>query len=131
MRYPLSHSTELILLGSNIFIALFGLYLAFHHYKNSTEDPELGSLGILIKNKFYIDETLYALIVKPLFWLSHFIARTLDEKLIDGFIHTLSSSYQRLAYYSDYIQNGNVRYYALYMSVGIVSIFVYLFIGGY
>jgi len=131
IRYSLSHSHELILLGLNIFIALVGIFFAFSHYKNRSKEPSLGRLEVLITNKFYIDEILYALAVRPLAWISLFITRTLDEKIIDGFIHTVSSSYQRLSYYSDYVQNGNVRYYALYMSVGIVCIFVYLFVGGY
>ena len=131
IRYHISHSNELILLGSNILVALFGIGLAFSHYKSSSKDPSFGYLEIIIKNKFYIDELAHTLIVRPLKALSLFISDTLDEKIIDSFIHKVSSSYQRLSYYSDYVQNGNVRYYALYMSVGIVSIFMYLFIGGY
>ncbi len=131
IRYPISHSNEFILLGLNIFIAILGIFFAFSHYKNSSIDPSLGSLDRLIRNKFYVDEILYALFVRPLAWMSDFISKTLDEKLIDGFIHMLSSSYQRLSYYSDYVQNGNVRYYALYMTVGIVGIFVYLLIGAH
>ena len=131
LRYSIAHSTELILLAVNIGVAFLGIYFAFSHYKNSSIDPSFGTLEFLLKSKFFIDEILYALTARPLAWMSDFITKTLDEKLIDGFIHGLSSSYQRLSYYSDYVQNGNVRYYALYMSVGIVGIFVYLFIGGY
>ena len=131
VRYHISHTNELILLGSNIIVALFGIGLAFSHYKSSSKDPSFGYLETLIKHKFYIDEIAHQLLVRPLEALSTFISQTLDEKLIDGFIHMVSSSYQRLAYYSDYVQNGNVRYYALYMSVGIVGIFMYLFVGGY
>jgi NADH:ubiquinone oxidoreductase subunit 5 (subunit L)/multisubunit Na+/H+ antiporter MnhA subunit len=129
MRYSLSHSTELILLVINIAFALFGIVLAYAHYAKSSADPSFGKLEIWIKNKFYLDEIMYALIVRPLHALSNLIV-FIDEKIIDAFIHKVSSSYQRLSYYSDYVQNGNVRYYALYMSIGIVGIFVYLYIGG-
>jgi NADH-quinone oxidoreductase subunit L len=131
LRRPLSHTSEILLLILNIAVAFSGIFFAYSHYKSSSQDPSLGWFDNLLLNKFYIDEILHALVVRPLDWLSDFISKTLDENLIDGFIHAISSSYQRLSYYSDYVQNGNVRYYALYMSVGIVGIFVYLFIGGY
>ncbi len=131
IRYHISHSTELILLLSNLLAAFLGLFFAYSHYKERSEDPSLGSFEMLVKNKFYVDELLYALTARPLAWLSTFIASILDERLIDGCIHKVSRSYQRLSYYSDYIQNGNIRYYALYMSVGIVGISLYLFAGGY
>ncbi|PHR55159.1 MAG: NADH-quinone oxidoreductase subunit L [Arcobacter sp.] len=126
IRFHLSHSSELILLFVNISVSLTGIFFAFSHYKLSSKDPILGFLDKPIKNKFYIDEIYYFIFVKPLAWLSVFFVKVIDEKIIDAFIHKLSSGYQRLSYYSDSVQNGNVRYYALYMSVGIVCIFVYL-----
>lgn len=126
IRFYLSHSSELILLFINISVSLMGIYFALSHYISSSKDPSLGILDKPIKHKFYIDEIYYSIFVKPLAWLSVFIVKVIDEKIIDSFIHTVSSGYQRLSYYSDYVQNGNVRYYALYMSVGIVCIFIYL-----
>jgi len=125
-HFHLSHSSELILLFVNISVALSGIYFAFSHYKQSRIDPSLSILDKPIKQKFYIDELYTVLIVKPLNWLSLFFVKVVDEKIIDAFIHWLSSGYQRVSYYSDAVQNGNVRYYALYMSVGIVCIFIYL-----
>jgi len=125
-HFHLSHSTEFILLSVNITVALSGVYFAFSHYRQSSKDPSLGFLDKPIKNKFYIDEFYVMIFVKPLAWLSVFFVKVVDEKIIDAFIHKISFGYQRLSYYSDNVQNGNVRYYALYMSVGIVCIFVYL-----
>ena len=129
MRYGLSHLSEIILLLVNVSFALIGILMAYAHYKDSSVDPSFGAIEKWIKNRFYIDELYAILIVKPIGYLSHLIVY-IDEQLIDRFIHLISSSYQRLSYYSDYVQNGNVRYYALYMSVGIVSIFIYLGIQG-
>lgn len=125
-HFHLSHNVELILLFVNISVALSGIYFAFSHYKQSSYDPSLGFLDKPIKNKFYIDEIYYVIFVKPLSWLSLFIVKVIDEKIIDAFIHKVSSGYQNISFYTDNIQNGNVRYYALYMSVGIVCIFVYI-----
>ena len=125
LRYHLSHQTEILLLLSNILIAFLGIFMAYVHYVKREKEPSLGFLNMLIKNKFYIDE-MYALIfTKSLEKLSDFIV-FIDESVIDVFIHKLAYAYQRLAYYSDLVQNGNVRYYALYMTVGIVGIFSYI-----
>jgi len=125
VRYHLSHQTELILLLSNILIASLGIFMAYIHYAKTSNEPSLGALTKLLTNKFYIDELYHLLFVRPIEKLSVLIV-FLDEKLIDVFIHKIASGYQKLAYYSDVIQNGNVRYYALYMTVGIVGIFVYM-----
>jgi len=125
IRHHLSHETELILLISNILIASLGILMAYLHYVKSEHEPSFGFLDTLLLNKFYIDELYDELLVKPLGKLSNLIV-FFDEKIIDGTIHKVSSGYQRLAYYSDHIQNGNVRYYALYMTVGIVGIFTYI-----
>ena len=130
MRYSISHSQELILLITNVTISAFGILLAYLHYKDSSQDPAFGRLEVWIQNKFYVDEFFHLIFVKPIHFLSEFIVNFLDKKIIDALIHEISSSYQKLSYYSDVIQNGNVRYYALYMSVGIVCIFIYLGIQG-
>jgi len=129
MRYPLSHFDEMLLLLSNISFALLGILIAYAHYKDSAKDPGFGTIEKWVKEKFYIDEIYSICIIRPIGHLSRLIVY-IDEQLIDRFIHLASSSYQRLSYYSDYVQNGNIRYYALYMSVGIVSIFIYLGIQG-
>ena len=125
IRYHLSHSTELILLISSVSVALVGILFAYVHYAKTSKDPNLGYISTLVQNKFYIDELYMAVFVKPLHKLSLFIV-FVDEKVIDMLIHKVSYGYQKLSYYSDSVQNGNVRYYALYMSVGIVGIFIYI-----
>jgi len=125
LRYHLSHQTETLLLLSNIFIASLGIFMAYVHYVKRATEPSLGFLNMLIKNKFYIDEIYALLFTRSLQRLSDLIV-FIDEKIIDVVIHKIASTYQRLAYYSDLVQNGNVRYYALYMTVGIVGIFTYI-----
>jgi len=121
----LSHTTEFILLGLNIFVASLGILMAYVHYGKTSQEPSLGFLSTLLSNKFYIDELYQNLLVRPLEKLSLALVY-LDEKVIDAFIHKITNGYQRLSYYSDSVQNGNVRYYALYMSAGIVGIFIYV-----
>ena len=129
IRYHVSHSTEIVLLIANLSFALLGIVTAYFTYRNSSKDPSFAFLGTLMENKFYVDEILHTIFAKPLGFLSNAIVY-IDEKLIDVFIHKITSAYQKLSFYSDYMQNGNVRYYALYMTAGISSIFIYLFITG-
>ncbi len=129
IRHYLSHSDETVLLLVNISSSLLGILMAFIHYKNSSDDPSFGVVERWIKNRFYIDKSYTMMFVRPIGFLSRLIV-FLDEQLIDRLIHKIASSYQRLSYYSDYVQNGNARYYALYMGIGIVSIFIYLGIQG-
>ena len=129
IRYTLSHTAELGLLAVNLTFALLGVLMAYAHYKDSSIDPSFGFLENMIKNKFYVDELFALFIVRPINFLSELFV-TIDEQIIDRFVHLVSSSYQRLSFYTDYIQNGNVRYYALYMSAGIISLFIYLGLQG-
>lgn len=125
IRHHISFSSEVILLIVNISFSLFGILMAFAHYVKGSKEPSLKMLEHPVRNRFYVDEILYILTVKPIYAFSHAIV-FLDEKIIDVFIHKITSAYQKLSYKSDSIQNGNIRYYALYMSLGIVSIFIYL-----
>ena len=125
IRHHLSHQTELILLLSNMLIAGIGILMAYVHYAKSATDPSLGFLNNWLRNKFYIDEFYNFVFVQPLAKLSHLIV-FIDEKVIDAALHKLAFGYQKISYYSDLVQNGNVRYYALYMTVGIVGIFTYI-----
>lgn len=128
MHHVLSHDTEIILLGLNLSAAIAGIALAFKHYRHTSEEPSLGLFAPLIHNKFYVDEIATAIVLKPIRALSK-VLNGLDQKIIDRFVHAFAEGYQRLAYWSDYVQNGSVRYYAIYMTTGIVSLFIYLLAG--
>jgi NADH-quinone oxidoreductase subunit L len=125
VHYSLSHNTELVLLAVNLLAASSGIILAYFQYRNTLKDPSPSLFGKLCKNKFYVDEVLYAGFAMPIKKLSALII-ILDEKIIDAFINSTARGYQKLCNYTDYVQNGNVRIYAVYMSVGIVTAFIYL-----
>ena len=82
----------------------------------------------VVINKFYIDEIYEFLIVKPLLLLSQLIDKVIDPKIFDGFININVWTYRKTGLLFGKLQNGKVRYYALYILVGVSAMSYYLLI---
>lgn len=121
----LSHTTELTLLIINTMAAVLGLIFALH-YRSTKEDKKIPLFDNMIHNRFYVDALYHVLFVQPLQKISSFVSESIDKQLIDRSIHTLSYGYQKLSYYTDYIQNGKVRLYALYITIAMAMTFIYV-----
>ncbi len=121
----MSHSTEWILMITSIAVAAAGIYVSYKKYANfdvAKPEEEVGLIG----NKFYVDEIYDAIFVKTSKRLSVFIDKVLDDKIIDGFIMNSSKGFVNLGKKVAMIQNANVRFYALFMLVGMTCVFIYL-----
>ncbi len=121
----MSHSTEWILMITSIAVAAAGIYVSYKKYANfdvTKPEEEVGLIG----NKFYVDEIYDAIFVKTSKRLSVFIDKVLDDKIIDGFIMNSSKGFVNLGKKVAMIQNANVRFYALFMLVGMTCVFIYL-----
>ena len=129
MKLHLSHATEYMIGGLNVILALLGMGLA---YKLFAKDAEEAKANTLFKkfaiNKFYIDELYESFIVKPLLWMSDLIAKVIDPKIFDGFINLNIWAYLRSAGFFAKLQNGKVRYYALYILAGVSAMSCYMLI---
>jgi NADH-quinone oxidoreductase subunit L len=123
----LKHSNELMIEGMNITVAISGMILAYLVYAfNPKEAEDKTLLGKLITNKFYVDEFYMAIIVKPLLYMSDFIAKVIDPKIFDGFINLNVTLYMASSKQFAKLQNGNVRFYALYILAGVSVMSFYL-----
>ena len=123
----LKHSNELMIEGMNITVAISGMILAYLVYAfNPKEAEDKTLLGKLITNKFYVDEFYTAIIVKPLLYMSDFIAKVIDPKIFDGFINLNVTLYMASSKQFAKLQNGNVRFYALYILAGVSVMSFYL-----
>ncbi len=123
----MSHLTEWILMFISVAIAFSGIFVAYKKYSNfDVFKPEI-EYG-LIGNKFYIDEVYDKIFVQFSKKISTFIDKTIDTKIIDGFI--MGTCYEFLAFGKKVaiIQNANVRFYASFMLIGMSCIFIYLYI---
>ncbi|WP_375724652.1 NADH-quinone oxidoreductase subunit L [Arcobacter sp. KX21116] len=123
----MSHSTEYILMVVSVLFAVAGIYAAYKKYANfDIYNPE--SEQGLVANKFYVDEIYNAVFVQSAKKLSTFIDKVVDEKIIDNFIMGSCNQFINLGKVVGRLQNANVRFYGLFMLVGMSAIFIYLFI---
>ena len=127
VKLHLSHSTEYLLGALNVILGLLGMGLAYKLFAQETQEPNQNTLlKQVIINKFYIDEIYLALIIKPLFLVSHFISKVIDPKIFDGTINLMVFTYMRLSLLFSSLQNAKVRYYALYVLVGVSAMSYYI-----
>ncbi|MGA1941418.1 NADH-quinone oxidoreductase subunit L [Arcobacter sp. YIC-310] len=121
----MSHALEWILIVISVLVAVAGIVVAYKKYANfNVEKPE-EEIG-LIGNKFYIDEMYDSIFVKTSKKLSVFIDKILDDKIIDAFIMNSSKTFINIGKKVAMIQNANVRFYAVFMLIGMTCIFIYL-----
>jgi NADH-quinone oxidoreductase subunit L len=104
-------------------------YKLFATGKAEAKEPKTDSLfRALVINKFYIDEIYEFLIVKPLLLLSTLISKLIDPRIFDGFINLNVWTYRKTGLLFAKLQNGKVRFYALYILVGVSAMSYYLLI---
>ena len=83
-------------------VALGGLLVGFLMYRRmeaGAPDPlaRLGRVYVWIQNKYYFDELYDFLFVRPAYWFAEtFVYRGIDRRVIDGFLHWVSSLAGRL-----------------------------------
>jgi len=113
--------------GMNVLFALLGMGLAYKLFAKEAQDVNVDTLfKKVVVHKFYIDEVYGLFILKPLLFLSHFITKVMDPKIFDGFINLNVWGYRRSAFFFTKLQNGKVRYYALYILIGVSGLSCYL-----
>jgi len=123
----LSHSTEYMLGGLNVVLGLLGMGLAYKMFAHDSKEAESNTMfKKLAINKFFIDEIYEFIIVKPLLLLSNLIAKVIDPRIFDGFINFNVWGYTVSAKLFSKLQNGKVRFYALYILVGVSAMSLYL-----
>jgi len=128
-KLHLSHVTEYMLGALNVILGLLGMGLAYKLFASKATEAKPDSLfRALVINKFYIDEIYEFLIVKPLILTSHLIAKVIDPKIFDGFINLNVWTYRKSGLLFGKLQNGKVRYYALYILIGVSAMSYYMLI---
>ncbi len=129
----LSHSSEYMLGALNVLMGLIGMGLAYKLFALNPKEPTGDSLWQrLAINKFYVDEVYEALLVQPLLQMSLFFDKVIDQKLFDGVVNYSVYGYRHAGSLFAQLQNGKVRYYALYIMIGVsmISLFMLTVIGG-
>jgi NADH-quinone oxidoreductase subunit L len=127
IKLHISHATEYMLGGLNVFLGLLGMGLAYKMFAHDAQEAKKDTIfQTLAINKFYIDEIYAFFIIKPLLAISRLIAKVIDPKIFDGFINLNVWIYMKSSILFGKLQNGKVRYYALYIIAGVSAMSYYM-----
>lgn len=127
----LSHSGEYLLGMLNVLMAAAGIYAAYRLFGSGAVEPVPDRLWKrIVINKFYVDEMYAVLFVKPVLVLSRLIDGLFDRRVFDGFINGTVWGYKRFGFAFALLQNGKVRYYALYILAGAAMMSYAMLMGG-
>jgi NADH-quinone oxidoreductase subunit L len=126
-----SLALELSLLVLSGLIAIAGAYLAYRAYLVNTGLPKrvraaLGPVTRFVDNKYYIDEVYNRVIVNPLRASATWLARSFDQRGIDGAVNGLAGVTGWLGTQVRRLQTGMVGMYALAILFGAVALLAWL-----
>ncbi|SFB11566.1 NADH dehydrogenase subunit L [Flavobacterium swingsii] len=111
--------------------ALVGIGIAYSKYIKQNQVPEEDSkitgVAKVLYNKYYVDEIYDAIIVNPLYKVSHF-CRKYIETAVSGFVFGLGKVTNEIGTQGKLVQNGSIGLYLFAFVLGVCSIFIYLFL---
>lgn len=123
----ISHSTELILAGLAFLVFILAFIYTRNKYISKATVPEadeaMSGAGLVVANKFYVDETYDAAFVQPLEHTGNLMT-SLDEEVLNKGYSSTGKAVSWIGKMYGKLQNGNVEYYLLYMVVAIIIMFV-------
>ncbi len=123
----LSHTTEWILMGSSVTIALVALLIAIGKYSKQADGEPQTALGKFLYNKWLVDELYDKAIVQPLHRFAGFLKEVIEKNVIDGLVNGTGKLVQYGARQTRLIQSGQVGYYILFMVLSMVVLFLIWF----
>jgi NADH-quinone oxidoreductase subunit L len=123
----LSHTTEWILMGSSVTIALVALLIAIGKYSKQADGEPQTALGKFLYNKWFVDELYEKAIVQPLNRFAGFLKEVVEKNVIDGLVNGTGRLVQYGARQTRLMQSGQVGYYILFMVLSMVILFLIWF----
>ena len=122
--HPLGHSTEYMLMGVSVVLALIAIFYSINRFSKKPELPDAEGFGKVLANKWYVDELYDALIGKPLKAISSFFNNIIEKSGIDGFVNGIGTGVQYASRQLRLLQSGQVGSYILLMVLGAIILFV-------
>ena len=123
----LSHTTEWILMGTSVTIAVVALLIAIGKYSKQADGEPQTALGKFLYNKWLVDELYEKTIVQPLNRFAGFLKEVVEKNVIDGVVNGTGKLVQYGARQTRLMQSGQVGYYILFMVLSIVLLFLIWF----
>ena len=115
-------------------IALLGIFVAYSLWVRSPERPRalqqrFAFLHRIFVNKWYFDEAIDLLVVRPMAWFGRFASSTFERAFVNGALVGGTSGLVRLGSAAvRRVQTGYLRYYAALLLMGITSLGAYFLI---
>jgi NADH-quinone oxidoreductase subunit L len=115
-------------------IALLGIAIAYGLWVRRPDRPRMlqqrfAFLHRVFVNKWYFDEAIDLLVVRPMAWLGRFASSTFERAVVDGALVGGASGLVRLGSAAvRRVQTGYLRYYAALLLMGITSLGAYFLI---
>ena len=123
----LSHTTEWVLVGIAVAVAVLGIAGAWRLLKPealvpAATSPEERGFARVLRHKWYVDEIYDALIVRPLVWLSREVLwKRVDQRAIDsGAVNGAARGARALGWANRWLQTGQVGMYVVVFVVGVL-----------
>jgi NADH-quinone oxidoreductase subunit L len=121
------HSTELMLMGISVLVAVVGIVLAYVQYvaraqRPAEDDAQRSAPESLVYHKYYIDELYDNLIVKPVMALSTGLYKFVENGIIDPIANGVGRVTLAGGQLLRNVQTGSVETYLILMVIGIVLI---------
>ena len=123
----LSHTTEWVLVGIAVAVAVLGIAGAWRLLKPealvpAATSPEERGFARVLRHKWYVDEIYDALIVRPLVWLSREVLwKRIDQRVIDGgVVNGAARGARALGWANRWLQTGQVGMYVVVFVVGVL-----------
>jgi NADH-quinone oxidoreductase subunit L len=113
-----SHATELVLMALAVAIAVLGTWAAHALYVRNRELPmrlaeRFPAAYRTVRDKFYVDEIYYVLVVHPIHVLSRRVLfRIVDVRIVDGLVNLVGHLSRGFSYALRFAQSGHVQTYA-------------------
>jgi NADH-quinone oxidoreductase subunit L len=121
------HSTEVMLMGISVLVAVAGIVLAYVQYvaraqRPAEDDAQRSAPENLVYHKYYIDELYNTIIVKPVMALSTGLYKFVENGIIDPIANGVGRVTLAGGQLLRAVQTGSVETYLILMVIGIVLI---------
>jgi NADH-quinone oxidoreductase subunit L len=127
--HHLAHSTEYMLMGISVALAIIAILYAWTKYSKKPEIEEPSGAGKLLANKWYVDELYDTIIAKPTVALGGFFNRVIEKSGIDALVNGVGKGINYAGRQIRLVQSGQVGNYILMMVLSMVLLILLIFYG--
>jgi len=125
---------EWSLMGISLAAAGLSAWFAYMSYAVNSErlvkiQAKLGPLKDVVANKYYVDEFYFAKIINPLVELSKGLWAYIDVNFVDKATYAIAGLINNAGAGLRVIQSGNLQQYALYISLGLACLIMFMVVG--